>query len=153
MRGPSPDAPDLDDPLDADAGRDGAMPRLVSARLEDVRRRRWSTVHIATRVAQVDALLDRLAQAREPVAAQAAELARQVAGRLWLPPDLAQRMTAAHAQTLALIDGLAARLAAARQGYAALLVDETSTAAATPLDDGVDPDAPPNEPVLRAVGG
>jgi MoxR-like ATPase len=154
-RGPVPDAPDLDDPLDAaDDGRDGgAMPRLVSARLEDARRRRWSTVHIATRVAQVDALLGHLALAREPVAAQAAELARQLAGRLWLPPDLAQRMSAAHEQTLALIDGLVVRLAAARQGYAALPVDDTSTAAVTPLADDLDPFAPPEEPVLRAAGG
>jgi len=108
---------------------DGGMLRIVSARLEEQMRRHWSLVHIAARLAQVDEILAHIGREREPVAAQAAQLAADLARRLWLPPELAQRLQAGPAATLALLDALAARLQATRAGFAALPVDEALPAA------------------------
>ena len=105
-------------------GEDG-MVRVVSARLEDRLRRRWSTVHIAARVAQVDELVAHAAAQRTAVSAEADALAARLQGRVWLPPALAARWLGAHAQTLAVLDGLLATLARTREGFAALPVDDT----------------------------
>jgi len=51
-------------------------------------------------------------------------LAQRLAGRLWLPPELAQSLTATHQHTLALLDALLARLHATRAGFAALPIDD-----------------------------
>ncbi|MCK6424952.1 MAG: AAA family ATPase [Burkholderiaceae bacterium] len=105
------------------AGEDGGMLRIVSARLEAQSRRRWSPVHVAARLAQIDEILAQIARERAPVEAQAAQLAADLAGRLWLPPELAQRLQAGPAATLAGLDDLTARLQAARAGFAALPQD------------------------------
>lgn len=102
---------------------EGGMLRMVSARLEEQTRRRWSPVHVQARVAQVDELLAHVAAQR--AAAQAAHdaLAARLAGRLWLPPSLAARWLGAHRQTLAVLDTLASTLTRTREGFAALPVD------------------------------
>jgi MoxR-like ATPase len=116
--------------LRREEGSDGdGMLRIVSARLEEQMRRHWSPVHVAARLAQVDEILAHIGREREPVAAQAAQLAADLARRLWLPPELAQRLRAGPAATLALLDALAARLQATRAGFAALPVDAALPAA------------------------
>jgi len=110
--------------------QEGGMLRIVSAALEASRRRRYSPAHVAARVAQVDEVLAQAAAQRAAVAAEAQALDERLAGRLWIPGELAQRWRAAHAHTLTVLDGFAARLAEARAGFAALPVDEASAAAA-----------------------
>jgi MoxR-like ATPase len=139
-------AMDLDD--DAPAG-DGGMLRLASAQLEAHRRRRYSSVHVATRVTQVDSLLAHVDREQAPIAEIAADLAQRLAGRLWLPAELAQKLTAAHAATLAVLAALAERLLAARAGFGQLPVDDRLPAVTPPLpadaalqvDDAAMPDA------------
>lgn len=99
------------------------MVRIVSAELEAQQRRRYSSVHIAARVAQVDEILAQAQAARDDVHARDAALAQRLATRLWLPSTLAQRLRAGLAQTLAVLDALAERLQRARDGYAALPLD------------------------------
>ena len=103
---------------------EGGMLRIVSTALEDALRRRWSPVHVAARLAQLDELAARasapLADLREALAALQAALA----GRLWLPPSLAAELLGNRRHTLAMLEALLARLAAARAGFAALPVDE-----------------------------
>jgi MoxR-like ATPase len=131
---------DFDD--DAPAG-DGGMLRLASAQLEAHRRRRYSSVHVATRVTQVDALLAHVDREQAPIAEIAADLAQRLAGRLWLPAELAQKLTAAHAATLSVLAALAERLLAARAGFGQLPVDDrlpgvappSPADAALPVDD------------------
>jgi MoxR-like ATPase len=86
---------------------DGEMLRIVSASLEAHLRKHYSPVHVAARVAQVDAVL---ASARGHATALRGELGvlqQALHGRLWLPPELV------------------GRLSAARAGYAALPIDHT----------------------------
>ena len=104
---------------------DGGMLRIVSATLEDRLRRRWSPVHVQTRLDQIDQIAAQASTARGDVAAQAQALATRLAGRVWLPPGLAARWQAAHAHTLAVLDTLLARLAATRAGFAAQPQDDT----------------------------
>lgn len=110
------------------AGLEGDLSRIVPRRLEDRQRRRYSPVHLAARLAQLDEVVAHAEVQRAEVAAAAATLSRRLAGRLWLPPALAERLGAAHARTLAVLDGLLDRLRVTRDGYAALPVDEQSLA-------------------------
>jgi MoxR-like ATPase len=114
-------------PDDAASG----MMRIVSARLEAQQRRHYSSAHIAARVAQLDEVLAQARTGRDEVAVRDAALAARLAGRLWLPPQLAQRLRDGAAQTLAVLDGLIERLTRARQGYAELPLD-TQLAAEVP---------------------
>jgi len=102
-----------------------AMLRIVPATLEERLQRRFSPVHVAARLAQVDELAAQVAAARAPVQAALQALQARLAGRLWLPPVLADEWCGAHRQTLATLDGYGARLAATRAGFAALRIDET----------------------------
>jgi hypothetical protein len=70
-----------------------------------------------------------VAQARAETAARAAAQSAALAGRLWMPPPLTARLAAAHGAALSMLDGLAARLAAARAGFAALPLREDAPAA------------------------
>ncbi len=101
----------------------GGMPRIVPAALEVRLRRRFSAVHVAARLAQVDEVIARAEAARATVQAALEALTLQLAGRLWLPPELAARWCGAHRQTLARLDDFLLRLAACRDGFAALPVD------------------------------
>ena len=108
------------------AGQQG-MQRIRAATLEARQRRAFSPVHVATRLAQVAAVAGRAAAARETVQATHDDLAARLAGRLWLPPTLAQAWLGAHRQTLAMLDRQAARLVALQAGFADLRVDTGST--------------------------
>jgi MoxR-like ATPase len=113
----------------ADDGQSG-LQRIVSDRLEQSLKRRWSPVHVQARVAQVDEILAQADAARERIAVLAAKLEVQLEQRLWVPPASAGRWRAAHARTLAGLDALRASLAATRAGFAALPVDVAVDAAA-----------------------
>lgn len=105
---------------------EGGPLRVVARALEDRLRRHYSPVHVAARLAQLDEILAHTQSQRDAAGARAALLQRRLAGRLWLPPALAARWLDAHAQTLAVLDALLARLHQARAGYAALPVDAQS---------------------------
>ena len=111
---------------------DGGMTRLLSAVLEEKMRRRFSPVHLAARLAQVDEVIERVATARAPVQAALDALQARLAGRLWLPPELAEAWLSAHRHTLAVLDALRARLQHTRAGFAALPADEQVPAITPP---------------------
>lgn len=106
-----------------DAGDDDGMLRIVSGRLEDRLRRRYSRVHVDARVAQLDEIAAQVRHERDAVAARDAGLAARLEGRLWIAPALQSRWRGAHAHTLAVLDALDARLQRVRAGFAALPVD------------------------------
>lgn len=114
----------------ADDTADGGLLRIVSQRLEAQLQRRWSPVHVAARLAQLDEIVAHAAQQRAAVQAAHDTLAQRLAGRLWLPPALAARWLAAHRHTLAVLDTLLARLGDTRAGFAALPLDNTLPALA-----------------------
>lgn len=105
-----------------DAG-DSGLARIVARTLEERQRRRFSPVHVAARLDQLDALSGRAEAARAALQAQHDRLAARLAGRLWLPPALAQGWLDAHRQSLATVAALQHRLAASRAGFAALPLD------------------------------
>jgi len=111
---------------------DGGMTRLLSAVLEEKMRRRFSPVHLAARLAQVDEVIERVATARAPVQAALDALQARLAGRLWLPPELAEAWLGAHRHTLTVLDALQARLQHTRAGFAALPADELAPAITPP---------------------
>jgi MoxR-like ATPase len=115
---------------------DDAQPnaqRIVSARLEDRLRRRWSPVHIRCRVEQVSEIEAQVAASRAEVQARAQAQAGALVTRLWVPPSLRARLADAHARALSMLDAFAERLAATRAGFAALPCDEHATAAPAPI--------------------
>lgn len=115
---------------------DDAQPnaqRLVSARLEDKLRRRWSPVHIHCRVEQVSEIEAQVAASRADVHAHAQTQASALAARVWMPPALCAHLADTHAKALSMLDALAARLAATRAGFAALPCDEHATSAPAPI--------------------
>jgi len=111
---------------------DGGMTRLLSTVLEDKMRRRFSPVHLAARLAQVDEVIERVATACAPVQAALDALQARLAGRLWLPPELASAWLGAHRHTLGVLDALQARLQHTRAGFAALPADEQAPAITPP---------------------
>jgi MoxR-like ATPase len=112
---------------------EGGPLRVVARALEDRQRRRYSPVHVAARLAQIDEIAAQARGHRADAASRGADLQQRLAGRLLLPPALAARWLEAHAQTLAVLDTLLARLQAVRDGFAALPVDDQT---------GADPPAP-----------
>jgi MoxR-like ATPase len=109
---------------------DGGMLRIVSSALEDAMRRRWSPVHVAARLAQVDEVAARAAAPLPALRAALAQLEQALAGRVWLPPSLAALLLGNRRRTLATLDALLARLSQVREGFAALPVDDTLAQAA-----------------------
>jgi MoxR-like ATPase len=109
---------------------EGGLLRVVSAALEDHLKRRFSPVHVAARVAQVDDLLARVESVRQTASAALSTLQGRLAGRLWLPPERAAAWCGAHGQTLAAASALADRLQAVRTGFALLKVDDSLPAIA-----------------------
>lgn len=104
--------------------------RMVSGTLEEKLRRRYSPVHVEARVAQVDEVLAQALEQHALAAQQEQALARRLQGRLWLPPELAQRLLGAHAHTCEVLAGLIARLQHAREEFSRLPVDAQLDAAA-----------------------
>ncbi|WP_374674321.1 AAA family ATPase [Ideonella sp.] len=110
----------------ADAPGTAAMARLTLAGLEAAQRRHYSPVHVASRLAQVDDLLDHVARHHQALAAQAAALDARLAGRLWIATSVSARWQAAHAGSLARLQSLTTRLQAAREAFAALPVSQAA---------------------------
>ncbi|MFZ2650330.1 MAG: AAA family ATPase [Burkholderiaceae bacterium] len=102
------------------AAQDNDMTRLMTATLEAQLRKRYSTVHVAARVAQIDEISTRARERRSAVSAQAQQLRQALTGRLWLPPELANALRGGLSATLERLDTLLARLEQAREGFAAL---------------------------------
>lgn len=117
--------------LGASSGEPG-MARMLSARLEERLRQRYSPVHVAARVAQVDELLQRLVNEHRQLQQAADTAVQQLASRTWWPAELidtvCQRRQAAEALTRGLID----RLGAVREGFAQLPIDDTLCGDAPP---------------------
>lgn len=95
-----------------DAKQGASAPRMTYNR-----RRRFGDTHIGARVAQVDALLARIADYAREIAAQQESLAAYRRQSLWLDERLTGRAAAVLAATSAAIAGLAARSRTARQGF------------------------------------
>lgn len=114
------------------ADEEGGMLRIVSSALQAQTRRRWSPVHVAARLAQLDELMAGARAALADAEAAHDRLAATLAGRLWLPPALAARWTGALAHTAAVLRALLARAEAARAGFAALPLDDALPAVAPP---------------------
>ncbi len=109
------------------------MLRFVSKTLEAQQRRRYSSVHVAARVAQVDEVIGRAGAHLLDAELKAQTLADALAGRLWLPPSLAASLIAGPRQTVATLEALCQRLAATREGFAALPVDDRLPEVAAPV--------------------
>jgi MoxR-like ATPase len=108
----------------AGPGEDARSPlRIVSSTLEDRLRRHYSPVHVEARLAQLDEIIAHAREQHDLATEREQQLALRLQGRLWLPPELAQRMREAHARTCAVLADLLARLVQTRQGFAALPVD------------------------------
>lgn len=107
--------------------------RIVSSRLEEKLRRRWSPVHIRCRVDQVSEIEAQVAASRADVHSRAQAQAAALAMRLWMPPSLCARLANAHAKALCMLDAFAARLGATRAGFATLPCDERATAVPAPI--------------------
>jgi MoxR-like ATPase len=99
------------------------MMRMVSKQLEDQLRRRYSPVHVAARLAQLDEIGQHARAQRDRIDAAAQQLGAALAGRFWLPPELAGQWQGAHAHSLAVLDNLLARLQLCQAGFAALPQD------------------------------
>ncbi len=102
---------------------EGGMLRMMSASLEAHLRKRYSSAHVAARVAQVNEVLAAARGHHEQVNAQAVALAQALGERLWLPPGLALQLLRTKRQTVAMLVALVTQLEQTRAGFAALPVD------------------------------
>ena len=109
---------------------DGGMARLMTESLEAHTRRRYSPVHIAARLAQLDEITGPASAHWTRVHQEATALAERLQDRVWMPAPVVERLLGAHTHTLATLDGLLARLEATRAGFAALPVETPATDAA-----------------------
>ena len=108
-----------------------AMPRLRSAAAEDRMRRCYGPLHVAARVAQVEALRRQAEEALAPLREREARVRRELPGAApWLPPELAARIVDAAARSTSNVEALAARARAACEGFAALPLDPALSAPA-----------------------
>ena len=99
------------------------MTRLMSAALEAHARRRYSSVHVQARLAQVDEVLANAGQHMAAVSTRAEAMRQALVGRVWLPPESAAAMQPGLDATGSLLQGLLARLAATRAGFNGLPLD------------------------------
>jgi MoxR-like ATPase len=109
-----------------------ASMRLVAETLQARRGRRYSALHIDTRVTQVRELRERAEAACGSLSAQVAALEQRLAPRLWWPPSLVTRVLEGPRTTRQRLESLAIRLRAVEQGFAALPLDAAASAAAPP---------------------
>ncbi len=93
--------------------------RLVSERAL----KRYSALHVATRVAQVDEARERAAAALQAVVSTGQAVMAQARGHLWLPPSWRDAIEAVHQDNAQRVGALLARLDDAREGFATLPVD------------------------------
>lgn len=106
-----------------DAGQQ--LVRLVSEHA----RKHYSALHVAARVAQVQEALNRAFSAAKAMQAVADAVTVQASAHPWLPPTWLERIGVVHRANVQTLDGLVARLEAAREGFAELPVDVTLAAA------------------------
>ncbi len=118
--------------------RDGPIARLRSERLQASLRHRWSPLHIEARIAQVHEVQAHVAEAVLVVQDSLQALQERLTQRLWIPAALQASLLNGPAQTLVVLQDLAQRLAAVRNGFASL-----------PQSDDGPPAAP--EPVAWAA--
>jgi MoxR-like ATPase len=112
--------------LHAQTDAEPGLQRIVSSRLEERLRKRWGLRHIEARVAQVAQIEAELSAWAQEVQAGRDELAQRLAARLWMPPELKAQALQRHEAALAQLAGWTQRLAAAREGFAQLPVDEAA---------------------------
>lgn len=104
----------------------------AAPRMTYTRRRRYGATHIGARVAQIDALLLRIADYAKEIAQHRDGLAAYRAQSLWLDDSLTERAAAVLAATAAAVASLAERTQSARAGFAGL--------PRLPQDNGVVPE-------------
>jgi hypothetical protein len=80
----------------------------------------------------VDEVLQRAADAGEAVRLRQQALQVALAPRLWMPPDLVQRLQGAHAQTLACWMAWCERLHGGARGLCRLPLDDAAASAEAP---------------------
>jgi len=107
--------------------QDETMTRLMTQALEAHSRKRYSSVHIGARSAQVDELRQRLRTQHAELLAHSRALREALQGRLWLPPELAACLWGGVDATCARLRGLLERLDATHAGFAALPLNERLT--------------------------
>ena len=112
--------------LHAQTDAEPSLQRIVSSRLEERLRKRWGLHHIEARVAQVAQIEEEVRTWVREVQAGRDALAQRLALRLWIPPDLKALALQRHNAALTQLAGWAQRLAAAREGFAQLPVDEAA---------------------------
>ncbi|MCP5231194.1 MAG: AAA family ATPase [Rhodocyclaceae bacterium] len=108
-------------------------------RMSRSRRRSYGRNHLEARLAQIDALLGRLHDYAEALAAQRTGLEAYLAGSLWLDAAFARRAAAALARAAAELASLSRRAELARSGFEALpRLDERGTVPAPVAHDPLD---------------
>ena len=119
-------------------GDDGLL-RIHSERLHESQRHRWGRLHIEARVAQVLQIEEQVQDALLQAQAVRVHLQGQLHARLWMPAPLQAALLAGPDATLALLQDFAARLAAARAGFAALPCDAVAADAMASAQPVVQP--------------
>lgn len=110
------------------------MTRLRSEVLEDKLRRRYSPLHVAARLEQIDGIAGPLAAQVEQARAQAKVLGAAMDARVWWPAALRAALTTRLLANLRLLEDAQARLQGVRAGFAALPVDAAREGAPPPID-------------------
>jgi MoxR-like ATPase len=85
--------------------------------------KRYSALHVATRVAQVDEARERAVAALRTVQSTGQVVMEQARGHPWLPPSWRGAIEAAHKDNAQRLGALVARLDDAHEGFATLPVD------------------------------
>jgi MoxR-like ATPase len=98
--------------------------RLVSARLEERQRKRWGAVHVQARLAQLDELMGELQVHLERVQQAQDQRAQALQARLWCPTEWVSTVLGRYEEAAQQLALSLQKLASARQGFAALPVDE-----------------------------
>lgn len=109
---------------------DTQMLRLMSAQLEDQRRKRYSTVHLAARLAQVAELHASASPRLHAAQDQWQQWQTVLAQRLWWPPTQAAALLAVLQANHDLLAQLCGRIQALHQGFAVLPCNPDSPAPA-----------------------
>ena len=125
-------SPDADGSATNTKPNDGML-RISSERLQSSLRHRWGRFHIEARVAQVQQIEQQVHEAQAQATALRHHLQRQLQQRLWMPAELQSQVLQRPEQTELLLHNLAARLTAARAGFAALPCDESAPPAQAAL--------------------
>lgn len=115
----------------ASAGSADSSQELVRMVSEGARKR-YSPLHVAARLAQVDEVRGTARQAMQSVQATGRQIAAQVAAHLWLPPGWRAAIDEVHRGNALHISELLARLDALHEGFAALPVSTEAQAGEAP---------------------